>query len=232
MSKKVSKKNVLQDEDVSGEDDFLDDNDLLGDDELLGDFDGDFDESLDGFRTNINDQSEIHKIWLDTEHYLNNIFLSITNQKINKIKSVKNGKTVYKTDIVNIDKNLKPLANNLGVSQIMAELKVYLSTPLVQGNLDNNKYVEFMWWYSKEITVLLYSNRLKWGISLSDVRGIYNKIIGSISLFLTRPIGNLERGRDKWTPEKSGDEERGIIGKFRNMRRKNAGYMEGGRLNG
>lgn len=212
MTKKLDEKEFDLDE---FDDDFDEEEDFDFDDDET-----EFDETYDSFTTNLNNQSEVHKIWLDTEHYLNNIFLSITNQKLKKIKKVINSKETYITKIVPIHDDLKPLANELGISQIMAELRIYLSTPLVQGNLDADRYNKFLYWYGKEITVMLYSNRIKWGINVNDVRGIYNKILGSIGIYLTRPINNLERLREKARPDVAQDEKRGIFNKFRERKRK------------
>lgn len=219
------------DDDISNNDGF--DDEEFDDEEFDDEDDPLLDESFDDFDTGIRNQADVVKIWLDTEPYLNNIYLSLTNQQIKRSKVKHSRRSFYKTDIVPIsykakDKDgkevlmtLKPLANNLGVSQIMAELKVFLSSPLVQGHLNNESYRIFMLWYEESITKMLWTNRIIWEIKINDVQPIYNKIVGSVGLFLTRPIGNLERGRDKWNPNgMSQSDDSGFIDKLAFWRKK------------
>lgn len=224
----VKKKKVAQgfpdpvdlDDDIVS-DDVYEDDDYESDDE--------FDESWDDFNTGFERSADVYKVWLDTEPYLNSIYLSLTNQKIKRTKITRNGRDYWKNEPVPIKEGVEPLANDVGVSQLMSELRVFLSSPLVQGNLDKEMYSRFMLWYDKKVNKLLYSRRIDWGIGLHDVEPLYNRITGSVQLFLTRPINNLERGREHWRPNKEEDLEqpRGFFEKIRGKRNKRRGVAFG-----
>lgn len=201
---------------------FDDDNDLRSGNRF-------FDESFDDFDTGLRNQPDVYRIWLDTSPHIRDLYLSLTNQTIKKIKVMKGGRTFYKTKIVPISyvengetKVLPPLANEKGVSQIMTNFKAFVSSPIVQGNLTQANYHRQLLWYSEKFTIILWTNRLNWGINLHDVTQINTMVVGSVELFLTRLIGNLERSREKANPNLAfNNDKEGLIDKMAFWRKQN-----------
>lgn len=209
-----------------------DDYDLMDDDfedEIIEDIDDEIiDESFDEFDTSYDENASVHKIWLDTEPYLNQIYLSITNQKLEKIRVIKNGKVIYKRKPMPIAEGIKPLANDLGISQIMGICRTFLSSPLVQGNFDNNSYHNTMLSLSIKINRSVFANRLNWGIKKQDISLVLALIEESISIYLTRTINNLERARDKYNPNTDNETKsnKGMFDKLSNRFNKRRGIAK------
>lgn len=198
--------------------DFIDDYDLSDeefDDDLYNEDDEVIDESYNDFDTGYEESASNYKIWLDTEPFLNQIYLSLTNQKLERIRIVKNDNITYKNKPVPLAEGIEPLANDLGISQIMSLCRTFLSAPLVQGNFDKDGYHNQMLSLSVKINRAVFSNRINWGIKVQDVSLILTILEESISIFLTRTINNLERARDRWDPNQRTEEKKGLIDKFK-----------------
>jgi hypothetical protein len=101
---------------------------------------------------------------------------------------------------VSISKDIKPLANDVGIGQIMGNLKAFVSSPIVQGNLTESNYHKQMMWFSEKFIITLWTNRISWDVDVHNVQQINTLVVGSVELFLTRLIGNLERSRERVNP--------------------------------
>lgn len=232
-NKNVNEEVELGEDDDDFEDDSSSEFDEDEESNRLGDKDNFIDESFDDFETSIRNQPDVYRIWLDTTPQLKDLFLSLTNQELKRIKYVKNGKKFYKTKLVPIsykDKDgnvvkLKPLANERGVSQIMAFLKAFFNSAVVQGNLDKKEYHNEAFWQSERFICSMWTNRINWDIDVHNISQINVMVVGIIELFLTRLIGNLERTRERVNPNSvpSMNVEKGFVDKLAFWRKEKEG---------
>jgi hypothetical protein len=172
---------------------------------------GEVDETFDDFKTSMGNDAQVQVVWMDTSAYLNNLYLVLTNQELRK-KKVTNelGDEIYVNEVRQIE-DTEPVATKQGINQLMGELRTFISKDLAQGNLKQDMYNDFMKDYTIYVMKLIISNRLVWEIEISDVESIWRKITGSVAIYLTRPINNLERTRDKSKPEKNDNSKRGFF---------------------
>jgi hypothetical protein len=183
------------------------------------------DETYDGFETSFNDNAQIQKIWLDADPYLNNIYLSITNQEVKQRKYTdSHGNEKIKKDLEQI-KGTRPLANNLGVSQIMGFIRGIFSKEIVMGNIDRQQYNTFMKHFSCDIMKMLITNRLPedWDIKINDVEIIHKIIINGANFYLTRPIGDGERRSSRARPDVNESKPSGFLDSWSNKFKKQRG---------
>lgn len=185
-------------------------------------------EDFDDFSTNFSNNAQVQKIWLDTEPYLNQIYLALTNKEMKKFKVTdKHGESEYITKVVSIldeqGKPLKPLANSFGISQIMGRIKSMVAKDIVQGNLNDKRYNNFMYYFSIKVKKMLIVDRMRFDMELNDVNNVSNIICDSVEVYLTRPINNLERDRDKVKGNNDNSEyqNKGFWDKINFMRNKN-----------
>lgn len=238
IRKKNNNSNEEIETDMEEDDEYFEDNNDEALDEGLGDIEENkrydmFDETYDEFDTGIRNLPDVHRIWLDTSPHIRDLYLSLTNQVIKKIKYMKEGKAYYKTKMVPIKYKdqegkeviLKPLANERGISQIMSTFKAFISSPLVQGNLTEKQYHKQMLWFSEKFIITLWTNRINWGIHIHDVSQINTLVTGSVEIFLTRTIQNLERSREKVNPNRTPQENNnsGLIDKIAFWRKEKEG---------
>lgn len=81
----------------------------------------------------------------------------------------------------------------IGIQNYLSYIRTVINTQVVQGNLDEDSYAEFMESFHEGLASDLIINLHKYGLSTSH----YNKVIRMATLiargFLTRSLGNKER---------------------------------------
>ena len=179
----------LPDFNLEDEESFNDETDKVSDYDF--DIDKD-DQTFDDFETKFGNDAKVQQIWLDADPYINNIYLSITNKELKRKKIVVDGEEEIKNYVRQIS-GTEPLANKLGVSQIMGWIKSIFSKDIVMGNIDRVQYDNFMYDFNVKFMKILISNRLIWEIKINDVEIIHSIVTNGASLYLTRPIGDGER---------------------------------------
>ena len=84
-------------------------------------------------------------------------------------------------------------SNELGIQNYLSYVRSVINTQVVQGNLDEDSYADFMESFHEGLASDLIINLHKYGLSVSH----YNKAIRLATNmargFLTRPISNKER---------------------------------------
>jgi hypothetical protein len=130
----------------------------------------------------------ILKLRLDTEQMLKNIELYLKGER-----------ELFGTDdhgnmVVNIIQETYPKANTLGINSIMSWLRGILSTQIVQGNVkDFEALNEFLAALREDMLQDFLINIYDWEIKEEHFEGIIDLIVTSLSLFLSRLVGNKER---------------------------------------
>lgn len=87
----------------------------------------------------------------------------------------------------------KSKANEEGIQGIMGYWSSLITPQVVQGNMKFDHYKLFIREISLNFLRILYVNRPEWGIEINQCREIYQTLINTAQLFLTRLIDNLER---------------------------------------
>lgn len=86
------------------------------------------------------------------------------------------------------------LMNDLGIKTYLSFVRSVVNVQVVQGNLDEDSYGDYMAKIHLSIAEDLMINRHKYNLNLDNYRGLINKAMLTIRGFLTRPIGDKERG--------------------------------------
>jgi hypothetical protein len=87
-----------------------------------------------------------------------------------------------------------PLVNEQGYQAVMSWISGMISSQTVQANfVKEDDFRAFMLNYSLSIIQDLYSNRKHYGIDISKIEGLVNKMELTTHLILTRPLFNKER---------------------------------------
>ena len=89
--------------------------------------------------------------------------------------------------------NTKPLANPYGISQIMGRIKSVIHHSMALGSIDKMQYGLFMARFIKDFVRSLIAHRIEWGIQANNLRDIRRIVVDGVSLFITRPVSNIER---------------------------------------
>lgn len=98
-----------------------------------------------------------------------------------------------KTGSVILEESGEPLMNNMGIKNYLSFVRSVINVQVVQGNLDEDTYADYMYDVRLSIAKDLMINRHKYDLDLDNYNGLINKAMLSVRGFLTRPIGNKER---------------------------------------
>lgn len=130
----------------------------------------------------------ILKLRLDTDQMLKNIELYLKGER--EVYSVdENGNYVC-----SLIQETIPKANNVGINSIMSWLRGILSTQIVQGNIkDFDSLNQILANLREDLLQDFGINMYDWDISEEHFEGIIDLTITSLSLFLSRLVGNKER---------------------------------------
>lgn len=89
----------------------------------------------------------------------------------------------------------KRMVNDLGHQTIMAYVEAAVSKATVMGNFkETSDLYEYLRRTRRGLTKHLWINRYKYGIEVSEFEGILNTLYTLIEPFMTRTIGDAERG--------------------------------------
>lgn len=98
------------------------------------------------------------------------------------------------TKSIVLKKTGDPLFNNdVGIRSFMSFVRGIVNVQVVQGNLDEDSYGDYMQRIHKGISKDLMINRYKYGLALYDYEKAVNRAMLTIEGFLTRSLGNKER---------------------------------------
>lgn len=87
----------------------------------------------------------------------------------------------------------RPLANEIGINNILSSIQMRINTHTVQGNFDNERYEDYKYHTRREIASDLVRNSPDWGVRDGDLLKIINDIMGLLIPFMTRLLQNKER---------------------------------------
>jgi len=133
-------------------------------------------------------QSSALELRLDTQKVLIEIEKFLRGKMTYQYIDEKTGR--IKTETVDVG---KPKANDIGIQGIMALCKSILAPHIVQGNMTEEMYYNFMHRWHLRIADHLMSNLHNWEINHADFEGIMSYIVDAGEVFLTRTINNKER---------------------------------------
>lgn len=127
------------------------------------------------------------KYRLDNSVLLRDIELSLRSAKL---ESYEDEKGEYQERIVVVG---RPLANEEGVQGIMGYLRIMVSPHNVQGNLNWDRYDNFIYEIHIDLATTIMAERKNWGIAIEDYDFIVNSMMHTLQLFISRVVENKER---------------------------------------
>jgi hypothetical protein len=80
-----------------------------------------------------------------------------------------------------------------GIQSFMSYMRGVINTQVVQGNLDEDSYADYMAAVHEGLATDLMINRHKYGLEIYHYEGIIRLAMNTVRGFLTRSIGNKER---------------------------------------
>lgn len=86
-----------------------------------------------------------------------------------------------------------PLANQEGIMRLCNLVKMRVNHQIVQGNLKEDHYWDFIARARKEITETVVKKCYDWEILDSNLNMVIDEICAMIEIYLTRPVDNQER---------------------------------------
>jgi len=148
-----------------------------------------------------NEQKQNNFLSSNEAALMNSSFMEMrlnTNPLIDDIKNflesreqstvIKNGVPVIKIDQIGL-----PLASPEGIMRLCNIVKMRINHHVSQGNIDDEHYWDFIARSRKEITETVIKKCYDWEIEDTNLNMVIDEISALIEMFLTRPIGNLER---------------------------------------
>lgn len=126
------------------------------------------------------------KLRLDVEPLLAQLEMDVRglretwNSETQKIELVKISDALFKSEV--------------GVNNYMSFVRSVVNNQVVQGNLDEDSYADYMYSVHERLARDLMINRYKYGLDLSNYGTVISFAMNTIRGFLTRPIGDRERG--------------------------------------
>ncbi len=153
------------------------------------------DDTFDDFDTKIQSQdAEGLKIFLETETFLNRMKLGLENKEKRSFKMTGSDGSTKSVSIIRQIKDTEPLANAEGISQIMGRAHSIISKDISLGNIDWLRYDKFMQKFKTNFITQLVIHAKDWDIASSKIKPIYDIVSEAVELYLTRPVGDKERG--------------------------------------
>lgn len=140
-----------------------------------------------------NFDSDALNIRVNTEPLLRQIELFLRGQKENLIYNQKT--QTYVTEVIPYG---QPLANEIGIQNIMNLLFMLINKDVVQGNLEADEVYQVIFDLKMDLARELCSHNCEWGISKDMITHINRSIEKSVRLFLSRTKDNKER--DSYIP--------------------------------
>jgi len=128
------------------------------------------------------------KLRLDTSAILKDIELNLKGEILDFYQDETTGEIKTRTRKIGTRK-----ANDRGIQAIMNFLEARCNTAVVQGNLNNDNFENFIFWSRLELNKHLFLNRENYEISPYDYEGVVNDTLGLLYLFVSRTIDNEER---------------------------------------
>jgi hypothetical protein len=88
----------------------------------------------------------------------------------------------------------EPLFNReVGIQSFMIYIRGVINTQVVQGNLDEDSYSDYMTAIHEGLATDLIINRHKYGLEIYHYQGVIRLAMNTVRGFLTRSLGNKER---------------------------------------
>jgi len=155
------------------------------------------------FGNNNQEREDNNTSFVSNQQYVNNTPFMLmrldTAPLLNDIKNFLSSKEIQVYQDENGDWNEKliqvglPIANDEGIMRICNIVKMRINKDVVQGNLKEEHYWDFIARARKEITDALINKCYDWEVHDSNLDMIINEICALIEGYLTRPINNKER---------------------------------------
>ena len=185
------------------------------------------DSTFEDYDTKMLDAESL-KVFLETETFLNRIRLGLENKEKRSFKDTNHADGKTKTiSIVKQIPGTKPLANSEGISQIMARTQSVISKDVSLGNIDWLRYDKYMLKFKQNFITQLVIHAKDWNIKPSKIKPVYDIVSDAVMLYLTRPVGDRERGifggKDQNIQQHQQEQPKGLGKKITNMFRKKKG---------
>jgi len=148
-----------------------------------------------------NEQKQNNYLSSNEATLMNSSFMEMrlnTDPLIDDIKNFlasREQQTIIKNGVPHIKINQigLPLASEEGIMRLCNIVKMRVNLHVSQGNIDDTHYWDFISRARKEITETVVKKCYDWEIDDSNLNMVIDEISALIEMFLTRPIGNLER---------------------------------------
>jgi len=85
------------------------------------------------------------------------------------------------------------LMNELGIKNFLSFVRSVINVQVVQGNLSEDSYANYLYKIHVSIAKNLIINRHRYDLSLDNYNGLVDRAMLTVIGFLTRPIGDKER---------------------------------------
>ena len=123
---------------------------------------------------------------LDTRPMLRDIELFLSAKRV-VLKEI-DGKTIEEEMQIG-----RPLANQDGITALLNIVHLSANHHVVQGNLDDDRYIDLCYWTRIEITNQIVINCVEWGIEDQKLELVIDTLMRFYQTFLTRLLDNKER---------------------------------------
>jgi hypothetical protein len=124
-------------------------------------------------------------IRLDVSPLLNQLEMDIRG-----LKETWNEET-QRLELVRISEPL--FSREVGIQSFMSYIRGVINTQVVQGNLDEDSYSDYMASVHEGLATDLMINRKKYGLEIYHYQGVIRLAMNTVRGFLTRSLGNKER---------------------------------------
>ena len=161
-------------------------------DPTLFEEDGVVDETYSDYDVTPERDAELARVLIETDSYIHRTQLTLENKYIKITKYKKEGRWEY-TKVPTQIPGTRPLANDFGISQLTGRIKSVFHHSVTLGQISKEQYGLFMQRFIRDFVRGLIGHRIDWGINPRDLRDIRRIVVDGVQLFITRPIGNVER---------------------------------------
>ena len=143
-------------------------------------------DNVNYFQSGVNDYNAL-RVRLDTEELLDRVELFLTGKKYS-VETDKEG-----NQILNKIEMGDPLANNLGIQQILSLVSSVVNKDVVQGNLTGDEINQIVKDVKLDLAYQFMINADSWAVATKNRKHIVRTIEKTAKLFLSRTKDNKER---------------------------------------
>lgn len=101
------------------------------------------------------------------------------NEETQKVELIQTGRALFNSEF--------------GIQSFMSYIRGVINTQVVQGNLDEDSYADYMTAVHEGLASDLIINRKRYGLDTCHYSGVIRLAMNTVRGFLTRSLGNKER---------------------------------------